>query len=127
MFNRKHSEEEEATCVPLSGLDRVDSLQYPECRGDLVVTFAHRTPGGRTKITARAWAVGVFDARGRLLRRLQHGPWFNAPWGAAAAPGTSASSHRLLIGNFGDGIHASNTFTGKHEGMMIDDSTSQTL
>jgi len=33
-------------------------------------------------------------------------------------------THRLLIGNFGDGtIHAFNTFTGKHEGMMMDDST----
>jgi uncharacterized protein (TIGR03118 family) len=73
--------------------------------------------------------VGVFDPKGRLLFRLQHGDWLNAPWGVAAAPGDfGIFSHRLLIGNFGDGtIHAFNPFTGKHEGMMIDDATGQAL
>src|SRR6266478_894823 len=73
--------------------------------------------------------AGVYDPTGRLLRRLEHGDWFNAPWGAALAPGDFGKfTHRLLIGNFGDGmIHAFNTFTGKHEGMMIDDSTGQPL
>jgi uncharacterized protein (TIGR03118 family) len=64
-----------------------------------------------------------------LLLRLQHGPWFNAPWGVAAAPGDfGAFTHRLLIGNFGDGtIHGFNLFTGKHEAAMLDDATGMTL
>jgi len=96
--------------------------------GDLVVTFAHRAPGSKDEDHGAGLGfVGVFSPKGRLLLRLQHGPWFNAPWGAAAAPGDFGKfTHRLLIGNFGDGrIHAFNTFTGKHEGMMIDDSTGQ--
>lgn len=33
-----------------------------------------------------------------------------------------------MIGNFGDGtIHGFNLFSGKHEGMMLDDTTGQTL
>src|SRR6266436_2950426 len=57
------------------------------------------------------------------------GDWVNAPWGAALAPGDFGKfSHRLLIGNFGDGmIHGFNLFTGNHEGMMIDDITKQAL
>jgi len=96
--------------------------------GDLVVTFAHRAPGSKDEDHGAGLGfVGVFSPKGRLLLRLQHGPWFNAPWGAAAAPGDFGKfTHRLLIGNFGDGrIHAFNTFTGKHEGMMIDDSSGQ--
>src|SRR5215468_6280106 len=98
--------------------------------GDLVVTFAHRAPGSKDEDHGAGLGfVGVFDSKGRLLRRLQHGPWFNAPWGAAAAPGDFGKfTHRLLIGNFGDGtIHAFDLFTGKHEGMMIDDTTGQAL
>jgi uncharacterized protein (TIGR03118 family) len=53
--------------------------------------------------------------------RLQHGPWMNAPWGVALAPSDFGPfSHRLLIGNFGDGtIHAFNAFNGKFEGTLL--------
>jgi uncharacterized protein (TIGR03118 family) len=97
--------------------------------GNLVVTFAHRKPGSHDEDHGAGLGfAGVFDPTGQLLLRLQHGSWFNAPWGAALAPGDFGKfSHRLLIGNFGDGtIHAFNLFTGKHEGMMLDD-TGQSL
>jgi uncharacterized protein (TIGR03118 family) len=98
--------------------------------GNLLVTFAHRTPGSHDEDHGAGLGfAGVFDAAGHLLLRLQHGPWFNAPWGVALAPGDFGKfSHRLLIGNFGDGtIHAFNLVTGKHEGAMLDDTTSQAL
>ncbi len=98
--------------------------------GNLIVTFAHRTPGSLDEDHGAGLGfAGVFDGTGRLLLRLQHGPWFNAPWGVAMAPGDFGKfSHRLLIGNFGDGtIHAFNPVTGKHVGAMLDDTTGQTL
>jgi len=87
--------------------------------GNLVVTFAHREEGSKDEDHAPGLGfVGVFDHRGRLLLRLEHSPWFNAPWGVALAPGDfGLFSHRLVIGNFGDGtINAFNLMTGKHEG-----------
>ena len=47
----------------------------------------------------------------------------------ALAPGDFGRfSHRLLIGNFGDGtINAFNLMTGKHEDTMLDDTTGKAL
>jgi uncharacterized protein (TIGR03118 family) len=91
--------------------------------GNLVVTFAHRAPGQHDEDhgPGLGW-VGVFDTEGRLLQVLEHGNFDNAPWGIAMAPGDfGAFTHRLLIGNFGDGtIHAYNVITGRHEGTMLD-------
>jgi uncharacterized protein (TIGR03118 family) len=98
--------------------------------GNLVVTFAHREEGSKDEDHAPGLGfAGVFDPRGRLLLQLEHGPWFNAPWGVALAPGDfGLFSHRLLIGNFGDGtINAFNLMTGKREGAMLDDSTKKAL
>ena len=49
--------------------------------------------------------VDEFDANGVLLRRFQHGPWLNAPWGLAIAPATGFGefSGALIVGNFGSG------------------------
>ncbi|HYL15277.1 MAG TPA: TIGR03118 family protein [Terriglobales bacterium] len=98
--------------------------------GSLVVTFAHRKPGSHDEDHGPGLGfAGVFDARGKLLLRLEHGSWFNAPWGVALAPSDFGMfTHRLLIGNFGDGtIHAFNVMSGKHEGMMLDASTGSAL
>jgi uncharacterized protein (TIGR03118 family) len=98
--------------------------------GNVVVAFAHRTPGNLDEDEGPGLGVvGIFGPGGKLLRTLEHGPWFNAPWGIALAPGDFGKfTHRLLIGNFGDGtIHAFNFATGKHEGAMLDDTTGQTL
>lgn len=90
--------------------------------GNLVVTFARRTPGEEDEDHGPGLGfVTIFNPAGRLIARLQHGPWMNAPWGVALAPSDFGPfSHRLLIGNFGDGrILAFNTFTGKFVGMML--------
>src|SRR5262249_46374390 len=65
--------------------------------------------------------VSIFNPDGRLLLHLQHGSWFNAPWGVALAPSDFGPfSHRLLIGNFGDGtINAFNALTGKFAGKVL--------
>jgi uncharacterized protein (TIGR03118 family) len=91
--------------------------------GNIVVTFAHRKPGSRDEDHGPGLGfVDVFDFSGRLLLRLQHGPFLNAPWGIALAPGDFGPfSHRLLIGNFGDGlIRAFNAVSGKFEGTFLD-------
>jgi len=91
--------------------------------GSIVVTFARRMPGeGDEDHGAGLGYVDVFDLDGNLLLRLQHGSFLNAPWGIALAPGDFGSfSHRLIIGNFGDGnVLAFNTFSGKFEGKLVD-------
>jgi uncharacterized protein (TIGR03118 family) len=97
--------------------------------GNLVVTFAKVAAGSKDEEHGVGVGfVSVFDSKGRLIQRLQHGPWFNAPWGVAASPGDfGAFSHRLLIGNFGDGhLNAFNTITGRFEGQLLD-ATNQAL
>lgn len=90
--------------------------------GNIVVTFAHRLPGSHDEDHGTGLGyVDVFDVNGTLLLRLQHGPFFNAPWGIALAPGDFGPfGHRLLIGNFGDGrIHAFNAVSGAFEGTFL--------
>lgn len=97
--------------------------------GNLVVTFAKVESGSTDEEHgAGVGFVSIFDTRGRLVQRLQHGWWLNAPWGVTASPSDfGAFSHRFLIGNFGDGrINAFNTITGKFEGQLLD-STNQPL
>jgi uncharacterized protein (TIGR03118 family) len=64
--------------------------------------------------------VDVFDRHGRLLQRLEHGDWFNAPWGVVwATPGFGEFSNTILIGNFrGDNVAAFNPVTGHFLGNM---------
>jgi uncharacterized protein (TIGR03118 family) len=66
---------------------------------------------------------------GKLLRRLEHGDWLNAPWGVTLAPlDFGKFSHDLLIAQFGGGgatensgvIAAYDLVTGKFEGLLED-------
>lgn len=91
--------------------------------GNIVVTFAYRTPGSKDEAHGPGLGhVRVFDRFGNLLLRVADGAYFNAPWGIAMAPSDFGPfSHRLLIGNFGDGtIHAFNVFNGRLEGALLD-------
>ena len=93
--------------------------------GNIAVTFAQRDPGSKDENHGPGLGyVRVFDTEGNLLLRLQHGMFLNAPWGIAMAPGDFGPfSHRLLIGNFGDGtIAAFNAFSGRFEGNVLDPS-----
>jgi uncharacterized protein (TIGR03118 family) len=66
--------------------------------------------------------VDVFSPRGRLLMRLEHGDWFNAPFGLVLAPTEFGSfSHKLIVGQFGSGeILAFDAITGRFEGKLRD-------
>ena len=115
----------------LPGLsDKYAPFNIQNVGGNLVVTFAHREPGSTDEDHGPGLGfAGVFTRGGRLLLRLEHGSWFNAPWGVALAPSDFGMfSHHLLIGNFGDGtLNAFNLFTGKHEGTLLDDTSGQAL
>jgi uncharacterized protein (TIGR03118 family) len=90
--------------------------------GDLYVTFAKRDPATNDDVKGEGFGyVDVFSPNGKLLQRLEHGPWLNAPWGLAQAPGDfGAFSHSLLVGQFGSGkIAAYDVATGRHLGEML--------
>jgi uncharacterized protein (TIGR03118 family) len=93
--------------------------------GNLVVTFAKKERGNDDETHGPGLGfVAIFDPQGRLLMDLQHGSFLDAPWGVTQAPSDfGAFSHRLLIGNQGDGtINAFNLVTGKFEGKLLDES-----
>jgi uncharacterized protein (TIGR03118 family) len=66
--------------------------------------------------------VDVFSPNGSLLMRLEHGDWFNAPWGLTLAPTDFGPfSHKLIVGQFGSGeILAFDALTGRFEGKFND-------
>ena len=60
-----------------------------------------------------------FSPDGALVRRFEHGPWLNSPWGVALAPSNFGRlSGRLLVGNFGSGQIAAYSPSGEFEGLM---------
>jgi len=65
--------------------------------------------------------VDVFSSEGRLLQRLQHGSWMNAPWGVVwATPGFGEFSNTILVGQFrGGNIAAFNPVTGRFLGNVL--------
>lgn len=65
--------------------------------------------------------VDVFSLHGRLISRLEHGPWFNAPWGVVLTTADFGQfSHALLVGNFRGGtIAAFNPITGQFLGNVL--------
>lgn len=89
--------------------------------GDLYVTFAKFDPVTIVATGPGLGFVDVFSPEGRLLRRLQHGPWLNAPWGLALAPSDfGAFSHNLLVGEFRSGeISAYDVATGAFLGKVL--------
>jgi uncharacterized protein (TIGR03118 family) len=90
--------------------------------GNLVVTYAHREV--REDDEDHGPGLGyaaIFTPLGRMIGVLKHGDYFNAPWGIAMAGGDFGTfSHRLLIGNFGDGtINAFDPITGEFQGKLL--------
>ena len=72
---------------------------------DIVVTFVLHQEGNPFETDGPGLGfVDIFSSDGRLLKRLEHGDWLNAPWGVALAPlDFGAFSHTLLIGQFSGG------------------------
>ena len=73
--------------------------------------------------------VDIYNSKGHLLLRLEHGEWLNAPWGVALAPADFGQfSDNLLIGQFAGGgdtqssgyIAAYDLTTGKFNGLLQD-------
>jgi uncharacterized protein (TIGR03118 family) len=91
--------------------------------GNIYVSFALQNSDKEDDVPGKGLGyVDVFSPRGRLLRRLQHGPWFNAPWGLVMASSDFGShSHEILVGQFGSGeIAAFNAVTGRFTGRLHD-------
>lgn len=97
---------------------------------DIVVTYALHEDGNPVETDGPGLGyVDVYSSRGRLLQRLEHGNWLNAPWGVALAPlDFGRFSHDLLIGQFaGAGntessgwIAAYDLATGRFKGLLQD-------
>lgn len=90
--------------------------------GEIWITFAMPGPDGRTALSGQGLGyVAVFDASGGLLMRLKSGPWFDAPWGIAMAPGAGFGKYSgsVLVGNSGSGeIAAFNAASGSYLGLL---------
>jgi uncharacterized protein (TIGR03118 family) len=65
--------------------------------------------------------VAIFNDRGRKIAHLEHGDWFNAPWGVVLAPANfGVFSHAILVGNLiGGNIAAFNPLTGRYIGSVL--------
>ncbi|WP_263355780.1 TIGR03118 family protein [Acidicapsa ligni] len=72
---------------------------------NIVVTFVLHQEGNPFETDGEGLGyVDIFSSTGKLLQRLEHGRWLNAPWGIALAPlDFGAFSHDLLIGQFAGG------------------------
>ena len=91
--------------------------------GNIYVTYAKQDEDKEDDVAGRGLGfVNVFDANGRLIRRVASRGKLNAPWGLAIAPADfGAFSNHLLVGNFGDGtISALDVTSGKFGGQLLD-------
>jgi uncharacterized protein (TIGR03118 family) len=97
---------------------------------NIVVTYALHQPGDHTETDGPGLGyVDIYSTKGRLLERLEHGIWLNAPWGVTLAPlDFGRFSHHLLVGQFAGGgttessgfIAAYDLATGKFDGLLQD-------
>jgi uncharacterized protein (TIGR03118 family) len=97
---------------------------------DIVVTYVLHEQGSPFESDGPGLGfVDIYNSNGRLVRRLEHGDWLNAPWGVALAPlDFGRFSHDLLIGQFAGGgdtqssgfIAAYDIATGKFDGPLED-------
>jgi uncharacterized protein (TIGR03118 family) len=97
---------------------------------DIVVAYVLHQEGSQFETDGPGLGfVDLYSSTGRLLRRLEHGNWLNAPWGIALAPlDFGRFSHDLLIGQFaGAGDTQSSGFiaaydlaTGEFDGLLQD-------
>ena len=91
--------------------------------GNLYVAYAKQNPTKTfVDFGAGLGFVDVFSPSGALLVRLEHGDWFNAPWGLTLAPSDFGPfSHKLIVGQFGSGeVLAFDAITGQFEGKFTD-------
>lgn len=88
---------------------------------EIYVMFAQKEEGSdEEEAGAGLGRVDVFSTAGVLLRRMQWGPWLNAPWGVAQAPANFGKfSNMLLVGQFGSGqIAVYEPASGEFRGLL---------
>jgi uncharacterized protein (TIGR03118 family) len=93
--------------------------------GDIFVTFAEQDSSKLNEVNGAGLGyVDKFNSTGKLLLRLAHGSYMNAPWGIALAGSNFGTlSGDLLVGNFGSGaIIAFNATTGAVVGPVMNSS-----
>jgi uncharacterized protein (TIGR03118 family) len=89
---------------------------------NIYVTFAQQNSAKNFPVAGTGLGfVVVFDGHGKNIAHLEHGDWFNAPWGVVQAPADFGEfSHALLVGNFlGGAIAAFNPRTGRFMGNVL--------
>ena len=94
-----------------------------EVNGDLYVTYAKQNSSMHDDFDFPGLGfVDKFSPDGKLLQRLERGPWLNAPWGVALAPTNFGFfSNHLLIGNAGSGqIAVYYADSGHFDGLLRD-------
>jgi uncharacterized protein (TIGR03118 family) len=90
--------------------------------GNIYVSFAQQDSEKEDDVDGAGLGyVDIFSPGGQLLLRLDHGPWFNAPWGMTLASSDFGKhSHDLLVGQFGSGeILVFNPVTGHFRARLL--------
>ena len=89
--------------------------------GSLFVTYAKQDGPRHDPVSGDGFGfVDIFSTTGKFQGRLEHGDWFNAPWGVVWTPRDFGEfSNTILVGNFRSGwIAAFNGFTKKFIGFV---------
>jgi uncharacterized protein (TIGR03118 family) len=89
--------------------------------GTLFVTYAKQDAARHDPVGGDGFGfVELFTPEGRHIGHLQHGDWFNAPWGVVwTTRDFGEFSNAILVGNFRSGwIAAFNGFTHKFLGFL---------
>ena len=89
--------------------------------GSLFVTYAKQDSLRHDDVAGDGSGfVDIFSTSGKFQGRLEHGDWFNSPWGVVWTPRDFGEfSNVILVGNFGSGkIAAFNGFTKRFIGFV---------
>jgi uncharacterized protein (TIGR03118 family) len=89
--------------------------------GSIFVTYAKQDGPRHDPVSGDGLGfVDIFSTKGEFQGRLEHGDWFNAPWGVVWTPRDFGEfSNTILVGNFRSGwIAAFNGFTKKFIGFV---------
>src|SRR5467141_1436541 len=89
--------------------------------GTLFVTYAKQDAPRHDPVGGAGFGfVELFSPAGKHIGRLEHGDWFNAPWGVVwTTRDFGEFSNAILVGNFRSGwIAAFNGFTHKFIGFL---------
>jgi uncharacterized protein (TIGR03118 family) len=89
--------------------------------GSLFVTYAKQDAARHDDVAGDGNGyVEIFTPAGKHIGHLQHGSWFNSPWGVVWTPRDFGTfSNTILVGNFRSGwVAAFNGFTYKFLGFV---------